>query len=770
MALSTQLVAGLSSGLDWKSMIDQLIAIDRKAVDLVESRKTEYEQKLKEWQSFNTKLLSLKTAAEDLKDPEGFALYSPVLTSDTTVDAAGLLSVTTTSSASRGSYTITVDAVAKSQKLSSTTFASVSEPLGASYGGDILINGTTISVEATDSLADLRDKINNANSGTNPTEVSASIISYATNDNRLILMSDTTGAQGIDLQNGSGLVLAELVAGADASLWIDGVEVTSSDNTVSDVLPGVTLKLLKADANTTITLAIDRDLDGIMEKIEGFVSAYNTVTAYIKQQQTYDQEEGKPGGVLFGDGTLSSVKSDLTTSLIQQVWGVSSELSTLGLLGVHVDKVGQLTIDEDKVREFLDTRFNDVKRLFAATGISDTGSLEYVSHSRNTKAGAYTVAITQAASRSTTASDAAVIGALGTDETLTVREGAKTSAVALTAGMTLSDIVNAVNTEMDAVYTEKLSGSTALTAGGNPITSSTPWASIDGANLADGDTVSFAGTSRNGQSLSGSYQISQASSDTVQGLLSAIEAAFGSSVDATIDSTGHLVLTDQYEGESQLSLSFDYSQAHDLTFGPMSTANPGGQEGRYAMAINASSDEGNHLVLTHDAYGSSHTFMVQENTDAGLWTGSQTNPVTVNNGVDVAGTINGEAATGSGQILTGDDGEANVDGLVVEYSGSETGEVGNVRLTLGIAELFDRALYGITDAYAGYATFKLTSLQNSIDGFEERIAGMETRLDQKTERMVNQFVAMELALSRIQSQSQWLQGQINAASSGWAAL
>jgi hypothetical protein len=31
-------------------------------------------------------------------------------------------------------------------------------------------------------------------------------------------------------------------------------------------------------------------------------------------------------------------------------------------------------------------------------------------------------------------------------------------------------------------------------------------------------------------------------------------------------------------------------------------------------------------------------------------------------------------------------------------------------------------------------------------------------------------VAMELALSRIQSQSQWLQGQINAASSGWAEL
>jgi flagellar hook-associated protein 2 len=188
------------------------------------------------------------------------------------------------------------------------------------------------------------------------------------------------------------------------------------------------------------------------------------------------------------------------------------------------------------------------------------------------------------------------------------------------------------------------------------------------------------------------------------------------------------------------------------------------------MAITASSDAGGHLVLTHDSHGSGYGFVVEEDTNAGLWTGSQTNPVAVNNGVDVAGVINGEAATGTGQILTGDDGETNVDGLVVRYSGSTTGEVGNVTLTLGLAELFDRALYGITDAYVGYATFKITSLQNSIDGFEERIAEMETRLDRKTERMVNQFVAMELALSKMQSQSQWLQGQLNAAASGWAAL
>ena len=57
MSLSTNLVAGLSSGFDWRSMIDELIEVEHRRVDLVEDQKTEYENKLSEWQSFNTKLL-----------------------------------------------------------------------------------------------------------------------------------------------------------------------------------------------------------------------------------------------------------------------------------------------------------------------------------------------------------------------------------------------------------------------------------------------------------------------------------------------------------------------------------------------------------------------------------------------------------------------------------------------------------------------------------------------------------------------------------------
>jgi len=1011
MSLSTNLISGLSSGFDWRSMIDNLMAIERRPVDLLENKKSDYEDKLSEWQSFNTQLLSLKTAAQGLQKPESFNIYTSRMSSNSsTVEASDLLSVSASSSASVGSYAIQVSNIASAQKLSSASFSSISDALGSDYAGDILINGKGITITDTDSLSDIRDKVNNANAGSNPTGVTASIITYGTNDYRLSLTSDSTGEEGIGLQNASnkdlielfgwkdgtsalknnitggaqsdlfssstldlktllglsttqsgtiqidgqnvaidlssdslegiktkinnaaipGVTAAivtdtsgtttqyrlqidgsqtfvddqniletlgvmengvtdvqgttsantmtvdgtnmsasslissidgyngwtsgdsitisgtdhsgnavnssfsitssstvqdmldaveaafeangdeisayvtsdgqievadletgagaltvsltsgitngtlnwgafsalgtvrdrELVAGQDATLSVDGVTVNRSDNNIDDLIPGVTLNLLNSDTDTTVTLNIDRDIDAIMEKITEFVDAYNEVTTYISEQQSYDEDEEETGGILFGDGTLSSVKYDLTSTLIQNVWGVSNDFSVLGLAGINLDNEGQLSVDSEELQGYLETNFNDIKLLFAANGVASTGTLEYISYETETQAGEYAVNITQAASQSSDVSDTAVSGTLGSDETLTITEGNKTANIDLTSGMTISDIINAINTELDTVYTEKLVGANALTSSSSPITTSTTWGSIDGGNLADGDVISFSGTSRNGVAVSGSYTIDAAGTDTLQGLISAVESAYGNSVNASIDSAGHLVVTDKYEGNSQVDITFDYSQAHDLDFGSVLTTNTGGQEGRYAMEITATNDGSDHLVLSHDSYGNDYAFTIQENTDTGLWTGSQTTSVSVDNGLDVAGTINGEAATGSGQILTGDDDETNVDGLVIKYTGTATGDIGNVKLTLGAAELFDRALYKITDPLEGYVAFKQDSLQDSIEDYENRIEQKEAGLNRKMEMMINRFVAMEMAISNLQSQSQWLSGQL----------
>lgn len=1155
MASSTSMISGLSSGFDWRTMVDQLIAIDHTRVDTVSTKQRSAETKLSEWQSFNTKLLAMKTAAGNIKDAEDFGIFKASMTSSSsTVSASDLIAVTPASTASAGSYSLKVNNLAAAQKLSSASFTSLSGALGTGYAGDILINGTVIGIAVTDTLTSVKDKINNANSGNSPTGVKASIISYGTGDNRLILNSASTGATGISLQNGGGtdilnslgfadtsrtaknhlaggdrsdrftsstasiqsllgladtqksvigdvantsggvstvitantliedidgfsgwaaddyillggkstsnvvvsdstftltaektvgdlltkieslfgdvtasitsngklsvvdntpgasslsvevgvknsggtadntlkfdtdgnlgsvvindmsvgaidfstdslsslqakftaagltatitsetednityyrLMVAgstntytdesniletlgmlkggvsdvygvtgnvantstgsaitadtliknidgytgwaaddyillegtkvnnggavsddtftltaattvgdllakiqslfgdvtasitgegkimvvdnttgtntlsvkigvkntddsadntlifdsdgnlgsaaslrkrQIVAGTDASVTVDGVTVTRSENTIDDILTGVTLDLRKADTDTTITLNIGRDIDTLMAKINTFVKSYNSISSYIHTQSSYNETEQKGGGILFADGTLSSIKSDLTSILVGSVWGVASDYATMGLIGISVDQEGALTVDDSKLRGYLATNFNDVQKLFTASGTTSVGTLAYVSHGINTKQGEYAVNITQAATKSTSAASDNTTGLSDIEvEVLTITEGTNTATVSLTGAMTMTQIANTINSELATVYTQALAGSKQLYANvlhNDEITASTKWNSMydsDGvpASLLNNDVISFSGTSRNGTSISGSYTISSVDDDSVQGLLTAVESAFSSQVTASINASGQIVITDKTSGNSSVSLSFDNTpQAQNLDFGTVLTTNTGGQKGRYAMSITASADSGNHLVMSHDSYGTGNSFTIDQQNDL-LWTGGEQ---TVNNGVNVEGTINGEAATGTGQTLTGNSDEANIDGLVVRYTGTTTlgeedGET--LKLTLGVAQLYDRALFNITDAFEGYISDKQQSLQNSIKGFQTQMDEMEARLVRKQEMLINRFAKMELALQKIQSQSNWLAGQLTAASNGW---
>ena len=87
MATSTNLISGLSSGFDWQGMITQLMEVEHQRVDLVTARKTEQEDKLAEWQGVNTKLLTLKTAAQALSSITAFNLFSTTTSSNTSTAA-----------------------------------------------------------------------------------------------------------------------------------------------------------------------------------------------------------------------------------------------------------------------------------------------------------------------------------------------------------------------------------------------------------------------------------------------------------------------------------------------------------------------------------------------------------------------------------------------------------------------------------------------------------------------------------------------------------
>ena len=117
------------------------------------------------------------------------------------MSASSLLSATASSSASDGSYQVVINNTAQAEKLGSGSFASETSALNIS--GTILVNDQAVQISSTDSLQDIENNINSLNSSTTPSGVTATIVQDSSNTYRLELTSDTTGASGISLLNGS---------------------------------------------------------------------------------------------------------------------------------------------------------------------------------------------------------------------------------------------------------------------------------------------------------------------------------------------------------------------------------------------------------------------------------------------------------------------------------------------------------------------------------------------------------------------------------------
>lgn len=143
---------------------------------------------------------------------------------------------------------------------------------------------------------------------------------------------------------------------------------------------------------------------------------------------------------------------------------------------------------------------------------------------------------------------------------------------------------------------------------------------------------------------------------------------------------------------------------------------------------------------------------------AGGETGSGSGEV----GLDVAGTINGEAATGKGQVLTGNAGNSSTDGLALRISAGTTGSLGTIKLFDGIAHAVHRTLDQITDASTGPIQGQEDNLQARIDYLQKIIDEREEAAKRKEETIRDQFNRLEALMSQFQSQSSYLASQLRS--------
>lgn len=783
--------SGLASGIDATSIVNQLIQTEQAPITQLQNKNKGYTADVTAWQGFNTQLAALQTAANALNSPSTYS------TASASSSNPAVASISTLPGATLGDHSLTVTQLAQAQKVVSQSVTSSSTALGQT--GSFTLNGKTIQINSSDALADIAVKINRAQAG-----VSATVVAVGPNDFRLTLSSNQTGTAntiaaadtGGTILSGLGLlnagttgirqsihytqggtaytgaasltlgsatqsvgsllgiaagsapsgtfhlsngrtgagneadislnlntasltdaanainragitgVSAEVVTvpdangnldrlhqlrivsssgtaptltdpsgilatagvlqnqytrtitpAADAAFNFDGLDLTRSVNSINDVIPGATIKLLSGTAASpgVTTLSIAQNTDSIVQSVNTFASAYNAIQDFVTSQNVFTPPTSTTTGTagnsppLFGDSTLSQIQNQLAQTLT-----AVSGSTTLESIGVTLDQKGHLNVDSNALTQALQANPNVVQNLFSLSGAADTSNIQFLTGNSKTAAttgAGYAVAITQPATQS--------VGTAGT-----------------------------------------------------------AFATTPGNKSAAPETLAFGGSS------------------FPQGVKLTLP------IGSTLQDTVNLI-------NSTSSLN---------------------------TQIYATIDSGNHLVIASQNYGSKTGFSVSsdqaaDGTNSGI--GNAAAGLTITAGQDVAGTINGEPATGQGRILTGSAGNAHTEGIQLLVSATTAsppgGVTGHVTVTHGVADSLNQALTQILDPVNGSVIGAENTLNSQISDAQDQISKIQTQVSTYQAYLTQLFSAMETRVSELQSQGNAFAAQLGSASTSTTA-
>ncbi|HEY8491235.1 MAG TPA: flagellar filament capping protein FliD [Dehalococcoidia bacterium] len=300
-------------------------------------------------------------------------------------DTSNFLSVTKLLASPAGTSRTSTGNLGVVQLTAPLDSARLATPLGSSTG-TFRINGVEFTFDATqDSLSDVLSRINNSAAGV--------VAGYDSATDTVTLTHKATGSTSIDLEYVSGgdlltslnLLAAPQTLGQNAEFTVDGgagpVTYYSSSNTVTDAVPGVTLKLLRESASP-VTVTVSQDADAAVAAVKEFVDAYNAAVDYLRNVTRTDPT-GQNRGPLSGDGGLRRIESSLRTILISPADGVTGTYTTLTQLGLSFGAVGSavgttntLQLDEDRFREVLTEDPDAVARVFNALSQTEKGVMQ----------------------------------------------------------------------------------------------------------------------------------------------------------------------------------------------------------------------------------------------------------------------------------------------------------------------------------------------------------------------------------------------------------
>lgn len=392
---------GVGSNINIAGIVGELMQIERIPLDRLEAQKTSFDARISSLGSIKSSLSAFQSALLSLTTSSGLQPSSASSSNTAFVTASG------TSNAVTGNYSLEISNLASRQKLVAAGQADSTAAIGAGASTTLTIDlgtisgtlntttghydpGATFDTGATASfdvvidssnntLEGIRDAINAANQG-----VTATIVNDgdAANPYRLVLSSTESGVDqsitiAVDPAGDPALIalldhdptgtqnLSETVSAANAAFTVDGIAITKSSNTVTDVIQGVTLGLV-AETTGPVTISVSQDTAETTSIVENFITAYNDLRELINKETAAGIGDAE-AGVFAGDSATRSIYNTLRDEMIQAPTGLTSTTYTnLSSIGISFQADGSLALDSAKLSAAIQDDSDSVSELFSS--------------------------------------------------------------------------------------------------------------------------------------------------------------------------------------------------------------------------------------------------------------------------------------------------------------------------------------------------------------------------------------------------------------------
>lgn len=397
-------LTGMSSGLDTDSIVKSLLEVDQLKVD----KQFRLTKKL-EWtgnayravnttiKNFRTQYMSVLNSASNMYSASTYKAYSVNMETSTSA-----VSITAGSTATEGPMTINkITQLAEAAKASGTQMnigGTVNSTLLEAFGEDIFdengnisfsINGEEFTFGSDTTVYSMMNTVN-SNSAAGVT------MSYSSLKKAFTISGKTTGADNtVEIENISGSAFAQAAddaafkiaegtyTGKNAKLQIEGVDVERPSN--SFTIDGITYSL--KSQSSAINFSVARNTDAVFDKIVAFVNAYNTLIEDLQskldeevysdyepltdterenlsesQQDKWDEKS--KSGLLRNDSGIRGLLQTMRNAFYQTVADTGKSASSIGLKTGSYATTGKIVIDEDKLREAINSNPDEVAKLF----------------------------------------------------------------------------------------------------------------------------------------------------------------------------------------------------------------------------------------------------------------------------------------------------------------------------------------------------------------------------------------------------------------------